>query len=567
MCAIQDFLLLLLNMAAGKPFVLTMQHYAAEPYIAQQEVTATLTEPSSKAGSSGKAVLLLIGFFTLARLVLAPIIELGNDEAYYWLYTRYLQWNYFDHPPLVAVWSRLFSGNGTLDGYALFVRLGSIVGAALSTWSMYRAATTLYSERAGWYAAVLYNTSLYAGLVAGLLIMPDSPQMVFWTFSMWMFARIVMKGGNWKDWILFGLGAGLCIMSKVHGVFLWGGAGLYIVLHQRSWLMRPQVYVALLITLVLVSPIFFWNLQYDFATYKFHSQRVVVDGWTLNLRSFVEEVLGQVFFNNPVNFFIATTALLTGWRWMHRLRYRFSFLAYMALPLIIVLLYLSLFRTVYPHWSGPAYVSLIPISAAFLARRSSLQQLFPRWIKAALTATLLFMAGWPLVLHYYPGTWGSKQGIALGTDDVSLDRYGWKKAGAAFAAYYKDQLSSGAVAPGTPLVCNTWWGAHVEYYFGRPANATMMGLGKLQQVHHYQWTNSLRKDTVNMQQAFCIVPSDEYYNPAKAYRDYYSQVKLVRKITLSRNGFVARHFYVYRLSGWKGGLPLELEKRALLRRK
>jgi 4-amino-4-deoxy-L-arabinose transferase-like glycosyltransferase len=537
-----------------------MQYYAAEPYIPYQEKAVLPAVPNKKAGGSGKAVLLLIGFFALARLALAPVIELGNDEAYYWLYTRYLQWNYFDHPPLVAVWSRLFSGNGALDASVLFVRLGSILGAALSTWAMYRAAALLYSEKAGWYAAVLYNTSLYAGIVAGLLIMPDSPQMVCWTFSIWMFARIIMKDGGWKSWLLFGLGAGLCIMSKVHGVFLWGGVGLYVVLHQRSWLLRPQLYAALLVSLVLVSPIFFWNLQYDFATYKFHSERVVVNGWSLNLQSFLEEVLGQIFFNNPVNFFLAATAVIAGGRWMHRLRHRFSFLAYMALPLMVVLLYLSLFRTVYPHWSGPAYVSLIPVSAAFLAKRSR-QQLFPNWIKAALIATLLFMGGWPLVLHYYPGTWGKKEGIALGSGDVSLDRYGWEKAGKIFAQYYRQEVQRGVVAPNTPLVCNTWWGAHVEYYFGRPAGATMMGLGTLQQVHHYQWTNSLRKDTVNMQQAFCIVPSDEWHDPAKAFSNYYSTVAPVKRITLYRNGLVARHFYVYRLAGWKGGLPLELEKR------
>lgn len=520
-----------------------------------------LAPPHRQAGNYGKAVLLLILFFTLLRLVLAGVIALGNDEAYYWLYTRYLQWNYFDHPPLVALWSRLFSGNGLFDAYELFVRLGSIAGCALSTWAMYRATATLYSEKAGWYAAVLYNTSLYAGIVAGLLIMPDSPQMVCWTFSIWMFARIIVNDGRWKDWILFGVGAGLCIMSKVHGVFLWGGAGLYLLLHKRTWLAGPKVYVALLVSLILVSPIFFWNLQYDFATYKFHSQRVVVNGWTLNFKSFFEEVLGQVFFNNPVNFFLALATIIYGWRWLHRLRHRFAFLGYMALPLVVVLLYLSLFRTVYPHWSGPAYVSLIPVSAAFLARRSRLQQHFPRWIKAALIATLLFMMGWPLVLRYYPGTWGSKSEIDLGTGDVTLDRYGWKEGGKAFAHYYNEQLSKGFIAPNTPLVCNTWWGAHVEYYFARPANTTMIGLGTLGQAHHYLWTNSLRKDSVNMQEAFCIVPSDEYYNPAVVFQNYYRHIVPVKKLTLYRNGLAARHFYVYRLQGWKGSLPMAGVKR------
>ena len=29
-------------------------------------------------------------------------MELQGDEAYYWLYSKYLAWGYYDHPPMVA---------------------------------------------------------------------------------------------------------------------------------------------------------------------------------------------------------------------------------------------------------------------------------------------------------------------------------------------------------------------------------------------------------------------------------------------------------------------------------
>lgn len=532
-----------------------MNKYVVETYPQYKELVPAKSLRQKQAGTYRRSVVLLIAVLTLARMVLASVVELGNDEAYYWLYTRHLQWNYFDHPPLVAVWARLFSGNGALDQYELFVRMGSIVGCALATWFMYQATTLLYTERAGWYAAVLYNTSLYAGIVAGLLIMPDSPQMVCWTLSIWMFARILTGAHSWKNWMLFGLSAGLCIMSKVHGVFLWGGAGLYMLLHQRRWLLQPQVYAALLVTALVVSPILFWNFQYDFATYKFHSQRVVVSGWTLNLHSFLDEVWGQVFFNNPVNFLLCLLALTWGWKRLRRLRSRFVFLLYTAFPLLLVLLYLSLFRTVYPHWSGPAYVSLLPVAAIYLARTNAAQRLYPNWLKGSLLALAAFMTGWPLLLHSYPGTWGSHNKQVLGTGDVSLDRYGWKAAGEQFVRYYNEEVRRGTVAPNTPLVCHTWWGAHVEYYFGRPQQLAMIGLGNLQAVHHYLWTNSIRKKAVNFNQAFCIVPSDEYYNPAVVYRPYYQQIVPVKRITIWRSGTIARHFYVYKLSGWNSNLP------------
>ena len=57
----------------------------------------------------------LVGLLFIIKLFLAFVLELGNDEAYYWFYSQYWQWNYFDHPPIVAVWIRLFTANLLLD--------------------------------------------------------------------------------------------------------------------------------------------------------------------------------------------------------------------------------------------------------------------------------------------------------------------------------------------------------------------------------------------------------------------------------------------------------------------
>ena len=47
-------------------------------------------------------LLLIIIVSTLIRCVIAASIGLGNDEVYYVTYAQHLQWNYFDHPPMVA---------------------------------------------------------------------------------------------------------------------------------------------------------------------------------------------------------------------------------------------------------------------------------------------------------------------------------------------------------------------------------------------------------------------------------------------------------------------------------
>lgn len=501
-------------------------------------------------------VLYLVGFFSLLRLLAAFTLELGNDESYYWLYSQRLQWNYFDHPPVVALWIRLFTVNGALDHLEGFIRLGSVVGAALSTWAIYKTVSIIHSPRAGWLAAVLYNLSFYASVISGIIIWPDSPQMVFWTTSLWMLARICRNDKDWGSWLLFGLTSGLCIMSKVHGVFLWGGLVLYMLWQQRAWLLRPQVYVSALIALVIISPIVVWNVQHDFITYRFHSERVEVDHAAFNGRSFIEEVVSQVLFNNPVLVFLAATALFTWRRQSFSSMPALSIYNLVGLPLITVLLGISLFRdTTLPHWSGPAYVTLVPLAAVQLASMDA-RRLFPKLLRWGMVAFFLFFIPWHGVVHFYPGTYGSQDPKILGKGDGSLDLYGWEEAGQAFASLSRREQAAGIMPSNAPLVSYKWWGAHVEYYFGRPSGRTMIGLGTTANLHHYLWKNKERVGVVNLSKAYCIMPSDEYYDVRKMYSRYYGIIKPVSTITTYRSGRPAHRFYVYRLSEWKGGMPV-----------
>ena len=67
----------------------------------------------------------LVVFASLLRMVVAAVLEFGNDEVYYFLYALDLQANYFDHPPGVALLIRLSTLNLLLTD-EFFVRLGAI---------------------------------------------------------------------------------------------------------------------------------------------------------------------------------------------------------------------------------------------------------------------------------------------------------------------------------------------------------------------------------------------------------------------------------------------------------
>lgn len=489
---------------------------------------------------------------TLIRCLIAAFTELGNDEVYYWTYSQKLQWNYFDHPPMVAVWIKVFTLNLLLEGFELFVRLGSIASAALCTWLMYRTTALIHSSRAGWYAACLYTASIYASVIAGVFIMPDSPQMLFWCCCLYLLAMIHKAPSGWKYWTFFGISLGLCMMSKVHAIFIPFGLLLYVLFRQRSWLTRPQIYAAALIAAAIASPILLWNISNDFITYRFHSERVTVDTWQLNTSGFLREVFGQIGYNNPLNVFIVLSGLLAWRKRKLTLNPVLSLYSFIALPMIAVLIGVALFRNTFPHWSGPAHVTLLPLGAVYLATLKTPTR-FPSLLRRSLVLALFVAVAGLALIHFYPGTLGKKNAERLGAGDFTLDMHGWEKAGEDFNRIYKNDVEIGRVAAGTPVVSHKWFpAAHLDYYFSRPMGIQLLGLGTMNDLHHYAWLNEWRRPLANMANAYCIVPSNEYDDARARYAPFFSTIDSVGRIDQLRSGTSCRYFTVYRLGGRKG---------------
>jgi len=111
-----------------------------------------------------KKILLLILLSLLVRSTIAGFLEFGNDEVYYWTYAQHLAWNYFDHPPMVALLIRLTTINLHFQ-YEFFVRLGPILCAAFNTWLVFLIGNKIETRKPGWYAALLYTSSFYCVLL------------------------------------------------------------------------------------------------------------------------------------------------------------------------------------------------------------------------------------------------------------------------------------------------------------------------------------------------------------------------------------------------------------------
>ena len=515
---------------------------------------------SIKEQNINKILIWLLVISALVRAVLAAWLEFGNDEVYYWAYALYPDWSHFDHPPMVGWVIQLFSLNLLLDN-EFFIRLASIVFMTANTYIIYRIGKDLKDAQTGLYAALLYTASIYAFVITGIFIMPDTPLMLFWLLAVWMALRVIARRNDEAiqektafrpfdrlkaqgPLLLFGLFSGLAMLSKYSGIFLWVGMALYILIFNRKQLKNPYLYLALLISALCCIPILYWNIDNNFISFRFHGERV--GGGTLNFSTFGTELAGEFFYNNPVNFVLAIIAVIAAFK--KRLNLEKSaqrLILCIALPLILVFLFFSFTRPTLPHWNAPGYILLILLSAVYL--RDKHDERLPKSIIAALSVLAITLivgvaeikTGFiPLDKHTEPEM--------LGRDDFTLDMYGWRQLGEKFADFREEKINEGVMKEEDGIVANQWFPlANLDYYVARPLGMKVMGLGWPEFLHKYLWINDERGGFHLGENYWFLSDSRYMKDPKETYQWYFKEIELAGIIPIERNGKTVKNFFVY----------------------
>lgn len=497
--------------------------------------------------SYSRKVLWLILVVSIVKMISASLIELGNDEVYYWTYALQPDWNHFDHPPMVGWMIRITSFNLYWVS-ALSLRLGSIASAALSTWFVFKTVKLIGNEKAGWYAALLYNCSVYTGIIAGLFILPDSPQMLFWTGALYIMAYLFIRDDDQKlgVWLLLGLLIGLATLCKIHGLYLWAGFGLFLVLTRARWLLNWRLYAAVAVTVLCVLPVIYWNVLNDFITYRFHSERVMHTSLQWDMLG--REIAGEFLYQNPVIFLLLLVALVA----MMRNRIRFNrkkaavWIQCMSLPMILLFWGVSAFNPTLPHWSGPAYIPLFFSGGLYLERQS--HKTFPGFIKVAGTLVMTVLIAGIVLVRLSPVNFGSHDKANYGEYCPTLDLSGWKDFSNAFYQIAAEDAVDGRMKKDAPILINKWFpGGHLEFYTSRLTGIPVIAVGKLDDVHKFAWLNKVRRHLQTGDDAYAIVPSNLPMNVAEVYGAYFTSIEKPVVINQTRSGGVIRYFSVYRL--------------------
>src|ERR1700761_2361519 len=114
----------------------------------------------------------LLGW-TILNVIQAITAEIHADEAYYWLYSRFLDWGYFDHPPMVALFIRF--GDSIMHN-ELGLRILTI---AASTGSLYILWLILRDYGASAKLFVVVIACMFMCHMYGFTTTPDAPLFFF----------------------------------------------------------------------------------------------------------------------------------------------------------------------------------------------------------------------------------------------------------------------------------------------------------------------------------------------------------------------------------------------------
>lgn len=481
------------------------------------------------------SVALLIASFTLVRLLLAATLPLLPEEAYYWSWSRHLDWSYFDHPPLATYGIALTT---SIFGQTSFAVKAAAVLWSLG-WNLFWAALILdmYADRrlAFWTLAALNLTVMYEAYAVGPT--PDGPLFFAWAGAIWAVWRLSRTGdGRW--WFVAGIFVGLSWLAKYAGVLLLPVVLMYLLTstQQRHWLLKPQPYLALVLATAVFAPVLLWNAQHQWASFAFQSSRRIGEMGTFKPRYFLVLVTTQFLMLTPYLFVISMGAFFRGAREMFAAkandRTRLLLLSG-AIPIVVFTL-ISLRSLVKVNWIAPAYWSLVILGVRHVLALDGGQRRLARGL--ASSAVILFAAGIIISVPNLPITGG------LNTWS------GWKEA----AARVEKVIASVRMEGSEPFVFSPSYRASslIRFYLsGQPRTYAQDIYGDAAlQFDYFPLDRDLKGATG------ILVLSDQDIKDLNRERlnGYFDSIELVDVIEAAAFGKVTRRVEIYRCSNYRG---------------
>ena len=215
---------------------------------------------------------------------LASTLNLGNDEAHYYVWSLKPSLGYLDDAPLVG-WV-IYVFDGLFGKSQLDVRLGAVIFSFLDGFLVYYLSYILFkNKRAAFFSFLFYLSAVIFGMVLSVMMLPDSPLLFFTLcFLIFFYKALGKKVSDFKSdtffnvesasffmWFLSGISLGFAFLSKYTAALIPPAVLLYLLVSKRNrrFLKTVYPYAALASALLVFSPVIYWNFTHNFISFKF----------------------------------------------------------------------------------------------------------------------------------------------------------------------------------------------------------------------------------------------------------------------------------------------------------
>ncbi len=385
------------------------------------------------------ALRVIAGLVVFRLLYLIPFVsqfDLAGDESYYWDWGRQLDWGYFSKPPMIG-W--LMGLAGRISGNSEWgIRIGALTLGAASLVLLYLFANKLFGPRTT-LITVLLVALTPANAALNLLLTIDAPLVLCWTAALLVFWSLTENPARTSRWVLLTIILGLGHLSKQMMLVF----PLLMILHSalnlsaRTLLRRPAFWICILVSLLFLAPVVWWNAQHDWVTLK-HTSHHFATKKTADvfdhLGTFGEFLVVQALAFTPITWLLMIAAVFGGlWKW-RALDVKERYLVIFSGPGLVAFALLSFRQNVNPNWPAVFYIGASVLAAAWL-NRAALDVLPWTRLRGWLRPALLLGAFLTAVMYFLPFAIGLAGLAGHDKYDPLLRLRGWKEIGVQAGAF------------------------------------------------------------------------------------------------------------------------------------
>jgi 4-amino-4-deoxy-L-arabinose transferase-like glycosyltransferase/membrane-associated phospholipid phosphatase len=314
---------------------------------------------------------LRLGYVLIAALFIARLIyigsariELSEDEAYQWLWSKHLALSYYSKPPMIAY--AQFLGTSIWGDREIGVRfLSPVISAVLSVLLLRFMAREVSATAGFWTVAMCSVAALPA--VGSTLMTVDPLLVLFWTGAMIVGWRALQTTGTTRQWLATGLLMGLGFLSKYTAAIQIVCFSLFFLLWKpsRIHLRRGGPWLAIGVFALCTLPVVIWNAQHGWITIEHVGENAKLDKpWEPTLRYFFEFLGAEAGLLNPIFFVAALWAMAAVWRQRRENPLLLYFFA-MGAPVFFGYWLYSLHSRILPNWIAAAVVPMFCLTVAY----------------------------------------------------------------------------------------------------------------------------------------------------------------------------------------------------------